>query len=133
LPIPQLKQIQTFKYACWFDLFSKNFIEKLAPIPGEWNGYVPWDMYSSNICNISKQNGVNVSQYILENQVIWFTDSGCWTDKNGCDGDGKMKTLYYNLLAVKTIGREQRKEIDNNIIFYLEKWYNYAKNSNIIK
>lgn len=133
LESPQVKQIQTFKYACWFDLFNKNFIEKLAPILPEWGGYIPWDNYSANVCNFSKQKNVNVNQYVIENQVIWFEDTGCWADKEKKYGDGRLKTLYYDFLSIKTIGKEQRKEVDDNLNIYLQKWFEYAKNNDIIK
>jgi hypothetical protein len=126
---PSVKHISQFKYAGWFDLYSKNFIEKLVPIPSDWEGYLPWDLYSSIICNISKNNGVNVNQYCLENQIIWFQDAGCWNN----DGkDGEMKQLIQNLLSIKTIGREQREKIDNNLNKYIQAWIIYANKQNII-
>ena len=130
---PSIKVLPQFKYAGWFDLYNKNFVEKLAPILPEWEGYLPWDLYSSLICKISKKHGVSVNQYYLENQVIWFQDTGCWSNKEEYGGDGKMKKLIQNLLSIKTVGREQRKLIDDNLALYMQKWVNYAKEQNILK
>jgi hypothetical protein len=46
---PAIKSLESFKYAGWCDLYNKSFIEKLVPILPEWEGYLPWDLYSSNI------------------------------------------------------------------------------------
>lgn len=128
---PKAIQINDFKYAGWFDLYSKSFVDKLAPIPADWEGYLPWDLYSSNICKISKKNGVSVNQYVLQNQVVWFSFSGCWVDRES--GDCRLKSLYQNLLSIKTIGREQREKIDNNLITHLQKWVVYAKENGILR
>ena len=45
---PNLTQISRFKYAGWFDLYSKDFME-LIPIPDDWKGYGPWDTIGSGI------------------------------------------------------------------------------------
>lgn len=129
---PILKKVPGFKYAGWFDLYSKSFLEKLAPVLDEWNGYGPWDLYTMNVCYIAKQYKVDVQQYILENQVVWFSDTGCLNNQKEYGGDGRLKTLYQDLLFIKTIGREQRKKIDDNLIFYLQKWFKYAKQNKII-
>lgn len=127
-----IKPINQFKFAGWFELFNKNFIEKLAPILPEWEGYIPWDLYSMNVCEIAKQHKVNIQQYILENQVVWFEDTGCWANEEEYGGDGKMKKTIQNFLSIKTIGKEQRKLVDDNLSLYIEKWFEYAKNNKII-
>jgi len=129
---PNVKSIDQFKFAGWFDLYNKNFYEKLVPVLDEWNGYGPWDLYSMNICNIAKQYGVDVQQYILENQITWFSDVGCLRNFEEYGGDGQLKTLYKNFLNLKLGRQEQRSYIDKNLNKYLNQWFEYAKQNQII-
>ena len=112
---------------------NKNFYEKLTPILDEWTGYGAWDLYSINVCNIAKQYGIDVQQYILENQVIWFYDVGCLRNFEEYGGDGQLKLLYKKFLTLKLGRQEQRAYIDKNLNLYLNQWVEYAKNKNIIK
>ena len=132
LDTPNIKPINEFKYAGWFDLYSKSFLEKLAPVLDEWNGYGPWDLYTMNVCNIAKQCGVDVQQYVLENQVIWFYDVGCLQNFEEYGGDGQLKSLYKNFLPLKVEKRELRAYIDKNLNQYLKNWFEYAKQNQII-
>jgi len=132
LETPSLKPISTFKYAGWFDLYSKSYYEKLTPVLEEWNGYGPWDLYSITVNQLAKHNGVDVQQYVLENQVIWFSDTGCLRNFEEYGGDGQLKTLYKEFLTVKLGRQEQRSDIDNNLAFYINKWIEYAKSKNIL-
>jgi len=133
LETPSLKPISTFKYAGWFDLYSKSYYEKLTPVLEEWNGYGPWDLYSITVNQLAKHNGVDVQQYVLENQVIWFSDTGCLKNDEEYGGDGKLKLLYKDFLTLKLGRQEQRSDIDNNLAFYINKWIEYAKQNNILK
>ena len=132
LPPPNISQLNQFKYAGWFDLYNKKFFEELVPVLDEWNGYGPWDLYSMNVCNIAKQKGVNVNQYLLENQVIWFNDVGCLRNMVDYGDDGQYKLLYKQFLSLKVGRQEQRSHIDQNLNLYLNKWVEYAKLKNII-
>jgi hypothetical protein len=130
---PHIKPINQFKFAGWFDLFNKNFYEKLVPVLDEWSGYGPWDLYSMSVSNISKSQGVDVQQYVLENQLIWFYDVGCLRNFEEYGGDGQLKLLYKKFLTLKLGRQEQRAYIDKNLNLYLNQWVEYAKNKNIIK
>lgn len=132
LPDPIIKPISQFKFAGWCDLYNKNFYEKLVPVLDEWKGYGPWDLYSMNVCNIAKQYGVNVQQYILENQIIWFSDTGCLRNFEEYGGEGQLKMLYKNFLSLKLGRQEQRSYIDKNLNQYLNQWFEYAKKNKII-
>jgi hypothetical protein len=132
LETPTPKQISTFKYAGWFDLYSKSYYENLAPVLEEWNGYGPWDLYSMNVCQIAKHHGVDVQQHILKNQIIWFSDTGCLKNDEEYGGDGKLKLLYKEFIPLKLGRQEQRSDIDNNLAFYVNKWIEYAKSKNIL-
>jgi hypothetical protein len=133
LDTPILKTSPIFKFAGWLDLYSKNFYEKLIPTLDEWKGYGPWDLYAMNVCGIAKSKGVDVEQYILENQVIWFKDVGCWQNKEEHAGHGKIRLIYKDFLSIKMGRQEQRSYIDTNIVQYLNQWVEYAKSNNIIK
>lgn len=133
LDSPSIKPIDQFKFAGWMDLYNKNFMEKLAPVLTEWKGYGSWDLYSMNICNIAKKHNVDIQQYVLENQVIWFSDTGCLRNFEEYGGDGQLKSLYKKFLTLKSRRQEQRLHIDQNLNYYLNKWFNYAKQTNIIK
>ena len=133
LDTPFSKPLNTFKYAGWFDLYNKDFFEKLVPVLEEWNGYGPWDLYSMNICQIAKHQGVDVQQHILENQIVWFSDTGCLRNFDEYGGDGQLKTLYKDFLPLKLGRQEQRSYIDKNLNHYLNEWIEYAKQNNILK
>jgi len=127
-----IKKINQFKYAGWFDLYNKKFYENLAPVLNEWNGYGPWDLYSMYVSNVAKQYNVDVQQYILENQVVWFYDTGCLRNMEEKNGDGQLKTLYKDMLTLKLGRHEQRAQIDSNINKYIAEWIEYAKQTKII-
>jgi hypothetical protein len=133
LDTPNVKPINQFKFAGWLDLYNKNFYEKLTPILDEWTGYGAWDLYSINVCNIAKQYGIDVQQYILENQVIWFYDVGCLRNFEEYGGDGQLKLLYKNFLTLKLGRQEQRAYIDKNLNQYLNQWIKYANDNGITK
>jgi hypothetical protein len=130
---PLLKPLNIFKYAGWFDLYNKNFYEKLTPVLDEWKGYGPWDLYSMNVNQIAKNAGVDTQQYLLENQVIWFSDTGCIRNFNEYGGDGQLKTLYKDFLTLKLGRQEQRSYIDRDLNTYLNKWIEYSIKNQIIK
>ncbi len=104
---PELIPLNGFKYAGWFDCYSKEIWETLSPVWDEWSGYGSWDTYSMYTLSLLKQKGYDIQQYILKNQVIseywngnepqqnWNIDT--YKDKNseGLCGYYK-KQLYIN-------------------------------------
>lgn len=127
----QLNKLNTFKFAGWCDFYNKNFIERLVPPLENWVGYGPWDLYSMNVCNIAKHNHVNVSQYTMENQIMWFYDSGDLGNIHG--EDGALKTVYKKFLKIKGHRHDQRTLIENNLNLLLNDWIKYAMKEKIIK
>lgn len=132
LDTPIITPLPSFKFAGWFDLYNKNLYEKLIPTLEEWKGYGPWDLYAMNVCNIAKSKKVNVNQYVLENQVIWFQDTGCWKNEEEYGGDGKLRLVYKDFLPLKLGRQEQRSYIDQNLNHYLTQWVEYAEREKII-
>jgi hypothetical protein len=112
---PTLKEINEFKWAGWFDIYSKKLIEDLIPIPDEWKGYGPWDYYAMIVSSKATQEGVKVKEYLLENQVIFEHSTGPLKDNH-------FSTYYKNLLKLKDIPN-QRQEIESKFGYYIEKWY----------
>lgn len=122
---PYLRKANNFKWAGWFDIYSKDFIEKLAPYPTDWKGYAPWDYYSMIISDIANlHNKTLINEYILTNQIIceYHPDK---TDKNN------FFNYYKNLLTLNKI-ENQRETVESKFYYYIEKWIQYAKNKNII-
>jgi len=124
---PSLKKLNDFKFAGWFDLYNKKFWEELAPVLEEWNGYGPWDLYSMTISKLAKSMNFNVNQYVLENQIIWFYDTGCLRNYQDYGGDGQLKVLYKNFLTLKLDRHKQRAQIENNMPKYIQSWIDKFK------
>ena len=110
---PYLQQATRFKYAGWFDLYSKDFI-KLIPIPDDWKGYGPWDYYSMLVSDIAVQKGYNIKEYILRNQII-FEYHPNKEDKNN------FTDYYKNMLTLNKI-EDQRQLIESRFPYYLQQW-----------
>jgi len=97
------------KWAGWFDIYSKSFFEKLAPIQPEWHGYGAWDFYSLNVVHIFQHLGGKVKQYILNNQVIF----------EYCVGPLKTENIngfsnYYKKF-IKTIPNQGRNDFSETL------------------
>jgi hypothetical protein len=122
---PYLKQINNFKWAGWFDLYSKDFIEELLPIPEEWNGYGPWDFYGMLCSDIAKKEDVNIKEYVLKNQIIFEYHP---------DKDNKSNFVdYYKDLLVLNKTENQRQIKEARFPQLINQWVEYAKNKGIIK
>jgi hypothetical protein len=67
---PRLIPLPIFKYAGWFDCYSKGIWENLTPVWDEWSGYGSWDTYSMLTLSLLKQQGYDIQQYLLAGQVI---------------------------------------------------------------
>ena len=112
---PYLEQTFRFKYAGWFDLYSRDFLE-LIPIPDDWRGYGPWDYYSMLISDIAVKNGINIKEYVLRNQII-FEYHPNKEDK------GNFVDYYKNILSLNKI-ENQRMVVESKFPYYIEQWIN---------
>ena len=115
---PYLEQTSRFKYAGWFDLYSKDFHE-LIPIPDDWKGYGPWDYYSMLISDIAVKNGIDIKEYVLRNQII------CEYHPNKED-KGNFIDYYKDLLSLNKI-ENQRTVVESKFPYYIEQWVNKNK------
>lgn len=65
-----LKPISEFKFGGgWFNLLSTKLL-KLTDIPDSFGPYGIDDLYVMVCCDILKQKGYNVQQYVLENTIV---------------------------------------------------------------
>ena len=112
---PYIQQTTRFKYAGWFDLYSKDFME-LIPIPDDWKGYGPWDYYSMLVSDIAVKNGIDIKEYILRNQII-FEYHPNKEDK------GNFADYYKDLLLLNKI-ENQRQVVESKFPHYIQQWTN---------
>lgn len=127
-----IEKINGFKFAGWFDLFSKNAYERLFRIPDEWKGYGPWDLYALNICYTLKNLKKNIVQYKIKGTLAWFYDTGCLQNKEEYGTDGQLKLSIKKFLSIKKDRKSQRVDIDLNMEQYLRNWVEYARENKII-
>lgn len=65
-----LKPIETFKFGGgWFNLLSTKLLQ-LTDMPDSFGPYGVDDTYVMICCNIMKQKGYNIQQYVLENSIV---------------------------------------------------------------
>ena len=112
---PYIQKTTRFKYAGWFDLYSKDFME-LIPVPDDWKGYGPWDYYSMLASDIAVKNGIDIKEYVLRNQII-FEYHPNKEDK------GNFADYYKDLLSLNKI-ENQRQVIESKFPYYIEQWIN---------
>ena len=112
---PYVEQTSRFKYAGWFDLYSKDFME-LIPVPDDWKGYGPWDYYSMLVSDIAVKNGIDIKEYVLRNQII-FEYHPNKEDK------GNFADYYKDLLSLNKI-ENQRQVVESKFPHYIEQWTN---------
>ena len=110
---PYIQQTTRFKYAGWFDLYSKDFME-LIPVPDDWKGYGPWDYYSMLVSDIAVKNGIDIKEYVLRNQII-FEYHPNKEDK------GNFADYYKDLLSLNKI-ENQRQVVESKFPHYIEQW-----------
>jgi len=110
---PNLTQISRFKYAGWFDLYSRDFME-LIPIPDDWKGYGPWDYYSMLVSDIAVKNGIDIKEYVLKNQIIFEYHPNKEDKSNFAD-------YYKDLLSLNKI-ENQRQVVESKFPYYIEQW-----------
>lgn len=113
------------KYAGWFDVYSKEFYENIAPIHDDWSGYGPWDWYSLILGNIIKQKGIDIKHYTLRGQTIGEYWVGPLLKNDGYSG------YYKNQLVLNNIP-SQRQIFESNMENYVKRGLQMLKEKNII-
>lgn len=100
-----------FKWAGWFDLYSKAYVEELVPIMDEWKGYGPWDFFGMIVSDIAQRKGLPVNQYVLQNVVIAEYSLG----------DNGFAHYYKDRIVRKQIP-DQRKAMEDKFPQYVDQW-----------
>jgi hypothetical protein len=113
---PTLTSSYPFKWAGWFDLYSKAYVEELVPIMDEWKGYGPWDFFGMIVSDIALRNSIPVRQYVLQNQLIAEYSLGDEGFSN-----------YYKKFIVRKDVPDQRKEMESRFPEYINKWKQQMK------
>lgn len=103
VPINLIK-LDKVKFAGWLDLYSKDFYEKLVPVPAGWIGYGQWDLYSMMVLNNIKQIGLPIDfcQYKLENGVTISIEYSNWNY-------GENRNIYKSRLELNNIPDQREK------------------------
>ena len=105
----KLTPINKSKYAGWFDLYNKNFYEKLVPVWDNWKGYGSWDWYTLLVTEKYKQLGGDFQQYLLEGKTIFEYSIGPL--KEG------FSSYYKKLLYLNNIP-DQKENFKNKVFEY---------------
>ena len=97
-----LKPINQFKFGGgWFNLLSTKLL-KLTDIPDSFGPYGIDDLYVMICCDIMKQKGYDVQQYVLENTVVIENFKYRWNS-------------YKNYLYLINKQDEYRQQAESNI------------------
>jgi hypothetical protein len=97
-----LKPINQFKFGGgWFNLLSTKLL-KLTDIPDSFGPYGVDDTYVMLCCNIMKQKGYDIQQYVLEGMIVAENIKYRWNP-------------YSNLLYLIDKQNEFKKQAENNL------------------
>jgi len=99
-------------------------MEDLVPVFDEWKGYGPWDYFGMLISGFAKQKGVNVKEYLLENQIIFEHSTGVFKDNH-------FSTYYKNQLVLNNVPN-QRQVFESKMKEYLDKGVKMLQEKGII-
>lgn len=97
-----LTPIDQFKFGGgWFNLLSTKLL-KLTDMPDSFGPYGVDDTYVMICCNVMKQKGYNIQQYILEGMIVAENIKYRWNP-------------YNNLLSLVNKQEEFRKQAESNL------------------
>jgi hypothetical protein len=108
-----IQSINRHKWACWFDLYSGEFYENLAPVLDYWVGYGGWDYYSMLLSDYAKMRGADVQQYLLRGRTVFEYGIG------SLNGVG-FHSYYKEFIKIKNNKQNQRDDFHNNMNKYLK-------------
>jgi hypothetical protein len=120
----KLTPLDTHKWAGWFDLYNKKTWEAFYSVDN-WNGYGANDLYSMILSQFAKNNGADVQQYILENQMVCEYEIGPLKE-------GNLSKHYKDTIVLNDIPN-QRQQFESKIHEYIQTGIQYLKDKNIIK
>jgi hypothetical protein len=107
----ELKKINEFKFGGgWFNLLSTKLLN-LTDIPDSFGPYGIDDLYVMICCNIMKQKGITVNQYIVDGLVVIENFKYRWNPYK----------IYLHLIDKQI---EFRKKAENNLNLELQNFIN---------
>jgi hypothetical protein len=108
-----LKPIDQFKFGGgWFNLLSTKLL-KLTDIPDSFGPYGVDDTYVMICCDIMKQKGYNIQQYVLENAIVTENFKYRWNPyKNYLSLIDKQSE--FRQIAESNLNKEIQNFINNN-------------------
>ena len=119
-----LSSINDFKFAGWFDIYSKEFWNNFFVGFDDWNGYGACDLYAITLSHFAKTQNLDIQQYVLENQIVCEYEIGPLKYNN-------LSKYYKDMLVLNDIPN-QREQFDAKINEYLNKGIKQLKEKNII-
>jgi hypothetical protein len=110
-----LSEVDTPKWAGWFDMYNKKFVDVIGGVLDEWSGYGAWDLYTMTVSNIVKRNGYDFQQYLLNGQIIFPYGHGIRPFKPPHDG-----FVNYYKSQLTRISTNQRETYNSKIHEYIQ-------------
>ena len=106
-----ISPISQFKFGGgWFNLLSTKLL-KLTDMPDSFGPYGVDDLYVMVCCDIMKQKGYNVQQYILEGEIVTENFKYRWNP-------------YQEFLYLINKQNEFRKQAESNLAIEIKKFIN---------
>jgi hypothetical protein len=118
-----LTPLDKHKWAGWMDLYNKKIWENFWSVK-DWNGYGPHDWYTMMLSQYAKDKGVDIQQYILENQIVCEYELGPLEE-------GNLSKHYKDMIVLNDIPN-QRQQFESRMQEYLQKGIQQLKEKNIL-
>jgi hypothetical protein len=118
-----LTPLDRHKWAGWMDLYNKKMWETFYSVEG-WNGYGAHDWYTMQLTQYAKDRGVDIQQYILENQIVCEYESGPLKE-------GNLSKYYKDMLVLNNIPN-QRQQFESKMNEYIRIGIQQLKEKNIL-
>jgi hypothetical protein len=119
----KLTPLDTHKWAGWLDLYNKKMWETFYSVE-EWNGYGAHDWYTMLLTQYAKDKGVDIQQYILENQIVCEYEIGPLKE-------GNLSKHYKDMIVLNDIPN-QRQQFESRMQEHLQKGIQQLKEKNIL-
>jgi hypothetical protein len=118
-----LTPLDTHKWAGWLDLYNKKMWETFYSVEG-WDGYGAHDWYTMLLTQYTKDKGVDIQQYVLENQIVCEYEMGPLKE-------GNLSKHYKDMIVLNNIPN-QRQQFESRMQEYLQKGIQQLKEKNIL-
>jgi hypothetical protein len=119
----KLTPLDTHKWAGWMDLYNKKMWETFWSVEG-WNGYGAHDWYTMLLTQYAKDKGVDIQQYVLENQIVCEYEIGPLKE-------GNLSKHYKDMIVLNDIPN-QRQQFESRMQEHLQKGIQQLKEKNIL-